>query len=414
MLGKRKRESYLVRSPALDNLCEVSKRCRNGAIDLVGVELNPGPQSKLAAAKRALSALMPGQKKKKRVKGPKTPQQSPLRPMNSMPRGVGSPGRQQGAAAAYATGQYSGKAKVVQQSVDSTRMVHRELVGSLVGSVLFATPFSFSINPGLPAVFPWLATQAVGWEKYHFNYLRLCSYTRTGTNTPGSIILSPDYDAADAAPVSEQIASSYFGTQEDAPWKDICMDLDRNRLAGERFLRYGSLAANLDVKTYDVANVFVSTTDGTAVAWSKLWWEYDVTFYNPQLPPGGLSDNGTVLGAGVFSAAVPFGSLATVTGPLGVVVTGQTVTFSGLTIGAEYSLQAAFTGTVLTVVGSSFTGLTLKTAIAQIVNAAATIIVESFTLTATATVGSITFANTATTITGSNLIISSLIPAPAF
>ncbi len=49
----------------------------------------------------------------------------------------------------------------------SHRIVHRELLATISGSVAFATN-SYVINPGLSSSFPWLATQAAGWEQYRF------------------------------------------------------------------------------------------------------------------------------------------------------------------------------------------------------------------------------------------------------
>jgi hypothetical protein len=245
--------------------------------------------------------------------------------------------------------------------------------------------------------------------------LRLCSYTRTGSTTVGSLIMAPDYDAADAAPVSEQIASSYYGAVEDAPWKDICCEFDPQSLGFERFIRTGALAANLDIKTYDVANLFVCSVDGSgAVPWSKLWWEYDVTLLNPQLPPGGLADAGTVQGAGVQTGAVPFGSLPQFTGPLGMSVAGLVISVVGLTIGAEYAYTLALTGTVLAIPSlptlAGFTAVTTDV----VVNAAATQSIIFGTVKATAVAATITLANTATTVTSATFVIASLIPAPAF
>jgi len=136
-----------------------------------------------------------------------------------------------------------------------------------------------------------LASQAQAWEQYRFNKLEFKYYTRTGSQTPGSIMLIPDYDAADASPGSEQIASTYEDVTEDAPWKDQCCTLRpraMHPMGPKKFVRNGPLAANLDIKTYDAGNLFVGTTDGTAIAWGKLWVEYDVSLYTPQLPPTGV------------------------------------------------------------------------------------------------------------------------------
>jgi len=200
---------------------------------------------------------------------------------------------QRSVAAAYSTGQ-STFAPSILASRDMSRIVHRELIGSVVGTVNFSTSSlgPFSLNPGLSSTFPWLSTQAVGWEQYRFNKLNFCYYTRTGSNVPGSLMLIPDYDAADSAPVSEQIASAYEDVSEDIPWKDIKCTLRPAAMhpdGPKKYIRLSGLASNLDIKTYDVGTMFVGTTDGTAVPWGKLWVEYDITLYTPQLPSSGSS-----------------------------------------------------------------------------------------------------------------------------
>jgi len=101
-------------------------------------------------------------------------------------------------------------------------------------------------------------------------------------------MLAPDYDAADAAPVNEQVASSYRGVVEDAPWKNITCTLpfrDLNSSNGYRYCRSAALAPNLDIKTYDAGIMNVITLDGVLDAgWGKLWIQYDVEFKIPQLP----------------------------------------------------------------------------------------------------------------------------------
>jgi len=333
----------------------------------------------------------------------------------SKPKLVRAPRKQASVAAAYATGQSSGQAQIYRDSVNSCRIRHRELITSLSGSVNFTVANNFSVNPGLATSFPWLSIEAQGWEKYHFNSLKLCYYTRTGSNVPGSVILAADYDAADAAPVSEQIASAYYGTEEDAPWKDICFTFDPRRLAGERFVRIGGLSANLDVKTYDVANAFVCTTDGTAVNWGKVWFEYDVTLFNPQLPPGGPSGSGTLVSAGgSIAAATPFGSVPLPTGSYSMnAAATNVITFSGLSIGTEYLLSYSIVGTVITALSAgSLNGLSGKSLNnANCINAAATAAALLETVTATATSGSVTLSVTATTVTQGFVTLTAITPA---
>jgi hypothetical protein len=321
-------------------------------------------------------------------------------------------------AAAYARGQRTNKPKVMRNSVNSCFIKHRELVGSTISTTAF-TATTYSINPGLQGTFPWLSIEAQGWEKYKFRSLKLCSYTRTGSNTSGSIILAADYDAADAAPTNEQITSSYYGTVEDAPWKDICFIFDPARLAGERFLRTGALAANLDIKTYDVANTYICTLDATSSGtnWSKLWWEYEVELINPQLPTSGPSGSGTILaGATGLTAATPYGDTNIVTGSYNLSCTASsTLTWSGLTIGTKYILSSYTIGTTLgsAISNSSMLNGTVATS-RTIVNTAANTAIAFLTFTATAASGSINVSLSSGTITSSASTLAALIPSPTF
>lgn len=189
-------------------------------------------------------------------------------------------------AAAYASGQRSSAPRITATR-DQSRIVHRELVSSVVGSNLFTVLATYALNPGISALFNWLSTQAVGWEKYRFNRLCFKYFTRTGSGTPGSVMLAPDYDPADEPPASEVIASAFQSVAEDAPWKNITCELDVKRFGGEKFIRTGPLAPNLDIKTYDSGQMFLCTVDGTDIPWGKLWVEYDVTLLAPALPASG-------------------------------------------------------------------------------------------------------------------------------
>jgi hypothetical protein len=144
------------------------------------------------------------------------------------------------------------------------------------------------------------------------------------------MMLVPDYDAADAAPLTEQVASSYEDVEEDAPWKDIvcvCKPSSLHALGPSKFIRSAALAPNLDIKTYDAGTLFACTTDGTAVSWGKLWVEYDVTLLTPQLNPAGAgfalaehfigsgaASSVNLIGANVTNLAAGSTILATVAG----------------------------------------------------------------------------------------------------
>lgn len=324
---------------------------------------------------------------------------------------------QAGAAAAYATGQV-GRAPAITMTRDMCRIVHRELIGSVVGTAAFTVANSFALNPGLAATFPWLSIMAQGWEQYRFRKLKFCYYTRTGSNIPGSVILAPDYDAADAAPASEQIASAFEDVAEDAPWKDIeCVCAQLSMAAGttRHFTRSGALAANLDVKTYDVGNLHLCTVDGTAVNWGKLWVEYDIEFFVPQLPPTGQLAlvGGQVTGATTQTGANPFGVAPTLdTQSAGITMSAASV----LTFGSAgtFLCGVRYIGTGITVVGNptASAGATIVSGGSDIV-AAATSATQEIGVNVTVPGSTLTYGITATTVTSAILHVASA-PSGAF
>lgn len=218
-------------------------------------------------------------------------------------------------AAAYSTGNV-GRPPVIKATRDSCNIKHRELLSNVQGTVLFTTGLTIPVQPGLSTSFPWLSIMAQGWEEYKFRSIRYCYYTRTGSTTVGSVTIAPDYDAADIAPLTEQAVSAYSGAVEDAPWKDLKCVLKASNLSGalgkRHYIRTGDAPANSDIKTYDVANVFVCTVDASAdaIPWGKLWVEYDIDFFIPQIPAdGNLSVlGGRTTGGGTINTANPLGT----------------------------------------------------------------------------------------------------------
>ncbi len=342
---------------------------------------------------------------------------------NQQPRQAPAP-RQVAAPSAVAT-QQRGQAPMIQASRDRSRIVHREFLANVSGTSAYTVAQSIALNPGLAASFPWLSTQAQGWETYRFNKLRFCYYTRTGTSTVGSVLLFPDYDAADAAPATEQVASTYEDIAEDAPWKDICCEFRRSALDAlgpKRFIRSGALPANQDIKTYDVGNLFVATVDGSAVSWGKLWVEYDVELMTPQLPPSGANSASATLiaGGGSVASATPFGA-APVAVNSNLVLSGSAasnvVSISGMTIGAEYCLSAGSNGTTISTYNlANPVGMTTKTLPvggSNAINAAQTGATSVATFTATATSGSIQVTSTSATLTSTQFVMA-LVPTSSF
>jgi len=189
------------------------------------------------------------------------------------------------------------KAKIVQRSIGSMRVQHREFVDYMIptqGALSAFSPKSYPLNPGQDETFSWLSNLALNWESYKFHKLAFHYVPRVPTSQAGSFLMAPDYDAADVAPLDEFTIMSYESAKESSVWAPLTINLDLKSLAGGRsrhFVRTGALAANLDIKTYDCGNLWVvfdaNDSSSSGVAFGKLFVEYDVEFFTPQLPPTG-------------------------------------------------------------------------------------------------------------------------------
>jgi hypothetical protein len=171
----------------------------------------------------------------------------------------------------------------ITQSRFARRISHREIIGSINGSVGF-TVNSFHLNPGVASTFTWLATQASGWEQYTFVSLKLEYVTCTATSTVGSVILSPEYDPTEPEPTTEAEAVNTMDSVEDAAWKTFSCDLSHAAMfptGPRKYVRTGMVSG--DLRTYDVGVLHVCTVGmaGTSMV-GKLWADYTIDLCVPQ------------------------------------------------------------------------------------------------------------------------------------
>jgi hypothetical protein len=201
--------------------------------------------------------------------------------------------------------------RFLNRSSSSCRISHEEMIGTVQTSIAWLTQ-DFEINPGLVNTFPWLSSQARGWEKYRFYNLKFIYRTRCSTALSGSVSLFPDYDPSDSAPVSEEIASTYQGFVDDAYWKPQTLTLSRDQLNKERYTRHVNKPTTMSLADYDLGIFFAGSvgaaSDGATVG--KLYVEYDVEFTVPVLDPTlPLANNNlTMFKTTNLSHTQPFGS----------------------------------------------------------------------------------------------------------
>lgn len=135
-------------------------------------------------------------------------------------------------------------------------------------------------------LFPWLSGgPAMSWEKYRFRKLKFTYVPRCSTSTAGVIILSPDYDAGDITPDTEQVACSFAGSVSGSAWAEISCNFTPQGMHGgiQWKLIRDSPVARTSRLSYDVGSIFVSTVDMAGTnAVGRLWAEYDLEMICPQ------------------------------------------------------------------------------------------------------------------------------------
>jgi hypothetical protein len=143
----------------------------------------------------------------------------------------------------------------------------------------------------LATIFPWLSKQAVQYQQYSCRKLHIEYIPIVATNTQGIAAIIPEYNAYAAQPTTETQAYDNVGAVEMSCWAPFTCKLDTkamHALGPRKFVRANNVAG--DLKTYDVARVFLCTNnqvtsviDETAVG--KVWIDYEFEFFLPQNEP---------------------------------------------------------------------------------------------------------------------------------
>ncbi len=236
----------------------------------------------------------------------------------------------------------------LQTSISNGRAItiihHREFLTDINGSVAFDAK-AFPVNPGMIATFPWLASIANNWDSYLFRRLEFSYETACSTVTPGSVMLAIDFDAADPAPTSKLALMTYENAVRSSSWQECCYDArvsNLHKFGIQRFTRQSALATNLDIKTYDVGNLFIATSgqaDTSPIG--ELYVDYVVELYTPQINASLLAPASKVVSGGTVSSAAPFGTAPVVTGaPLDMTATSITFPEAG-----QYLVSIILSGT---------------------------------------------------------------------
>lgn len=241
---------------------------------------------------------------------------------------------------AFATRRTGAAPKMVSRPDGTIEVSHRAFLQPVDNNLIFTT-MGVPCNPGLSGSFPWLSKIARRYEEYRFKRLRYEFRSVASSATPGVVMMSFDYDAADAAPASKGEQAQTIPNSECNVWMNNELSVPAN--SQFRFVRAGTLSANLDVKTYDMGNLWLSSAYGDNVVGGELYVEYTVEL---RKPTAGIDVGGEI--ASVTTAATsPFGLTPAASTIRGVAFPFSRVDNANLKVvaGGEYLLTYIVQGT---------------------------------------------------------------------
>jgi len=172
-------------------------------------------------------------------------------------------------------------------SGNTQTVVQDELVANVSMTMAFSC-VSYSVQPGLASMFPWLSQLSNLYQKYRIRRMRfyykptVSQYAALGSQ--GRIILSFDTDSASSLLVSLQQAEAMSPNVVGIPYENLSLQLPSSRSL-PLWVRSGPTPAGTDIKTYDAGRLFITTQGGAADGFSgELRVAYEVDLYQPVLP----------------------------------------------------------------------------------------------------------------------------------
>lgn len=184
---------------------------------------------------------------------------------------------------------------------EGCRIQRTEYIGDLLtGSGGTPTGFSiesFSLNPGNPELFPWLASVAENFEEYEFDGIiftlkTMASDVSTALSL-GTMFCACQYDIFDPPFLNKQELLEYQYASSKKVSKSVLLPIEcakKNDVLTHLYVApRNTLPVGADPRFYSMGNVVFGTQGcpaaGTPVA--EVWVSYDVCLYKPKLTDGG-------------------------------------------------------------------------------------------------------------------------------
>ena len=212
---------------------------------------------------------------------------------------------------------------------------HREALGDFISPVdgggggTVPTPFhlvSHILNPGNPALFPWLSQVAANYQEYRFNGLMIELKTLSSDFAEGmslgSMFMATNYNVGMDPPTTKAELENMEFSSSCKPSTSLChyVECDPNLTVNDGHLYvayngfYGSLFQDTtDPRFYDMGTIHLGCQGipvaGASIA--ELWVSYEIILFKPTIPPKLVEPNNQTWWFSIFtgvSTNVPLGT----------------------------------------------------------------------------------------------------------
>jgi len=255
---------------------------------------------------------------------------------------------------------------------EGTIFTHREFFTdvfsgpTLVGGSTVFNIQTYPITPTNPALNPWLANQANGFQEWEplgqlIEFVSECGNTTTSLAL-GAVMLAAQYDPLNAAPESKIQLLQLEHAMAEKPDKNMIMPIEcapRLNVLREMYIPPGGVPpVNSDEQFYFLGNLCIAT-EGQPVINTKLgqiWQTYQIRCMKPILNQPVVYSEHLAATIGTPTNAAPFGTLLVKSGNLGLTKLNNTITFSEFLAGEQYLILMSWQGTTaVAVVGPTLT-----------------------------------------------------------
>lgn len=179
----------------------------------------------------------------------------------------------------------------------------REYIGDIQSSIAYVNR-PYIIQPGNPQTFPWLSSIATNFEQYRLRGI-LFEFNSTSSDALisgslngalGSVIMSTDYDIADAPPTSKRQALNSIFSCSEKPSKSFIHPIEcKKALSAQNILytRNAAVPPGFDPRLYDFARFNIATEGMQSDTGSigELWVTYEIEFMKQATNSAGLADH---------------------------------------------------------------------------------------------------------------------------